>query len=78
MFIFIVVKMVPTPRIYFNKLVWLVLFVMGLFHEFKNNIPRESGLQPQSEARYRKDLKEDLGIPHLMGHSTHFLQSSPT
>lgn len=66
MFIFIVVKMVSTPTIYFNKFVWLVVLVLVLFHEFKNNISRKFGLQPQSESRHRKDLKEDLGIPQSM------------
>lgn len=69
--------MVSTPRICFNKLVWLVLFVLGLLHECKNNIPREFGLQPRSEARHRKDLKEDLGIPHSRGHRVHTSSSHP-
>lgn len=69
--------MVSTPRIYFNKLVCLVLFVLVLFHEFKNNIPREFGFQLWSEARYRKDLKEDLGILHSMGHRVHISCSHP-
>lgn len=69
--------MVSTPRIYFNKLVWLVLFVLVLFHEFKNNITREFGFQPRSEAQYRKDLKEDLGILHPMGHRVHISCSHP-
>lgn len=77
MFIFIVVRTVSTPRIYFNTLVWLVPFLLVLFHEFKNNIPREFGLQPRSEAQYRKDLKEDLGIPHSMGHRVHTSCSHP-